>query len=70
MDRKVVNAILSLPERNRFMKGLYSWVGFKSQAVSVLIEKRQTGASKFNFRRLFALALTGLTSFSDWPLRI
>ena len=70
MDRKVVNAILSLPERNRFMKGLYSWVGFKSQAVPVLIEKRQNGASKFNYRRLFDLALTGMTSFSDWPLRI
>ena len=70
MYRKVVNAILSLPERNRFMKGLYSWVGFKSQAVPVLIEKRQNGASKFNFRHLFALALTGITSFSDWPLRV
>ena len=70
LDRKVVNAILSLPERNRFMKGLYSWVGFKSQAVPVLIEKRQNGTSKFNFRRLFDLALTGMTSFSDWPLRV
>jgi polyisoprenyl-phosphate glycosyltransferase len=70
LDRKVVNAILSLPERNRFMKGLYSWVGFRSQAVPVLIEKRQNGISKFNFRRLFDLALTGMTSFSDWPLRV
>lgn len=70
MDRKVVNAILSLPEQNRFMKGLYSWVGFKSQAVPVLIEKRQNGSSKLNYRRLFDLALTGVTSFSDWPLRI
>ncbi|WPJ97704.1 glycosyltransferase family 2 protein [Coraliomargarita algicola] len=70
MDRKVVEAILSLPERNRFMKGLYSWVGFKSQAVPIVIDQRQSGTSKFNFKRLFDLALTGLTSFSDWPLRV
>jgi glycosyltransferase involved in cell wall biosynthesis len=70
MDRKVVDAILSLPERNRFMKGLYSWVGFKSKAIPVLIEKRTEGYSKFNFSRLFDLALTGITSFSYWPLRV
>ncbi|MGZ0657577.1 glycosyltransferase family 2 protein [Coraliomargarita sp. W4R53] len=70
MDRKVVDAILSLPERNRFMKGLYSWVGFKSQAVPVVIDQRKKGESKFNYKRLFDLALTGLTSFSDWPLRV
>ncbi|WP_269526685.1 glycosyltransferase family 2 protein [Coraliomargarita parva] len=70
MDRKVVNAILSLPERNRFMKGLYSWVGFKTKEIPVLIEARNSGSSKFNFRRLFDLAVTGLTAFSDWPLRV
>jgi len=70
MDRKVVDAILSLPERNRFMKGLYSWVGFKSQAVPVEIDQRNGGESKFNYKRLFDLALTGLTAFSDWPLRV
>jgi polyisoprenyl-phosphate glycosyltransferase len=70
MDRKVVDAILSLPERNRFMKGLYSWVGFSSQAVPVVIGPRKRGSSKFNYKRLFDLALTGLTSFSDWPLRV
>ena len=70
MDRQVVDAILSLPERNRFMKGLYSWVGFKSQAVPIVIDQRQNGKSKFNYKRLFDLALTGLTSFSDWPLRV
>jgi glycosyltransferase involved in cell wall biosynthesis len=70
MDRKVVDAILSLPERNRFMKGLYSWVGFKTQAVPVVIDPRNCGQSKFNYKRLFDLSLTGLTSFSDWPLRV
>lgn len=70
MDRKVVDALISLPEHNRFMKGLYSWVGFKSLAVPVEIHSRHSGTSKFNFKRLFNLALTGLTSFSDWPLRM
>jgi glycosyltransferase involved in cell wall biosynthesis len=70
MDRKVMDAILSLPERNRFMKGLYSWVGFRSKAVPVVIDPRFSGDSKFNYRRLFNLALTGLTAFSDWPLRV
>lgn len=70
MDRKVIDAILSLPERNRFMKGLYSWVGFKSKAIPVVIDPRHSGESKFNYRRLLDLALTGLTAFSDWPLRV
>lgn len=70
MDRKVVNAILSLPERDRFMKGLYSWVGFRSLAVPVRIAPRHHGTSKFDYRRLTGLALSGLTSFSDWPLRM
>ncbi|MBK1830334.1 glycosyltransferase family 2 protein [Verrucomicrobiaceae bacterium R5-34] len=70
MDRKVVDALRALPERNRFMKGLFSWVGFKTKEVSVVIEKRHGGASKFNYRRLLALAFTGLTSFSDFPLRV
>lgn len=70
MDQKVVHALRSLPERNRFMKGLFSWVGFKTKEVPVVIEKRHSGDSKFNYRRLLALALTGLTSFSDFPLRV
>jgi glycosyltransferase involved in cell wall biosynthesis len=70
MDRKVVDALCSLPERDRFMKGLYSWVGFKSLAVPVKIEPRHGGASKFNYRKLIGLAMSGLTAFSDWPLRV
>jgi glycosyltransferase involved in cell wall biosynthesis len=70
MDRKVVDALLSLPERDRFMKGLYSWVGFRSLPVPVRIEPRHGGKSKFNYRRLATLAISGLTSFSDWPLRM
>ncbi len=70
MDRKVVDALCALPEHNRFMKGLYSWVGFRSIAVAIELEPRQAGASKFGFRGLFKLAMTGVTSFTDWPLRM
>ncbi|MDA7888838.1 glycosyltransferase family 2 protein [Akkermansiaceae bacterium] len=70
MDRKVVDAICSLPERNRFMKGLYSWVGFKTLKIPITLDQRTSGLSKFNIKQLFGLALTGLTSFSDFPLRM
>jgi len=70
MDRKVVNALLDLPERNRFMKGLYGWVGFRTSGFPIEMAPREAGNSKFGFRRLAQLALTALTSFTDWPLRI
>ena len=70
LDRCVVMALRQLPERNRFMKGLYSWVGFSSIAVPFDVHTRNAGNSTFNFRSLYKLALTGLVSFSDLPLRI
>jgi polyisoprenyl-phosphate glycosyltransferase len=70
MDRKVVDALCSLPERNRFMKGLYGWVGFRTLAIPVEIDRRGAGASKFNTRGLFRLGFTGITGFTNWPLRI
>ncbi|WP_430436732.1 glycosyltransferase family 2 protein [Oceanibaculum nanhaiense] len=70
MDRKVVAALNQLPERNRFMKGLFSWVGFRSLAIPVRIAPRRIGRSSFSFLRLAELALTGITSFSNVPLRI
>jgi glycosyltransferase involved in cell wall biosynthesis len=69
-DRRVVDALRSLPERTRFMKGLYCWVGFKSIGVPYRPAPRHAGKSQFNFWRLFKLAVTGLTSFTDIPLRI
>lgn len=69
LDRRVVNTLRGLPERSRFMKGLYSWVGFRSVAVPFVYGERHAGSSKFNFSRLFDLAMTGLTSFSAFPLR-
>jgi glycosyltransferase involved in cell wall biosynthesis len=70
MDRKVVDALCALPERNRFMKGLYAWVGFRALAIPVELQPRGGGSTKFGFRRLLKLGITGLTAFTDWPLRM
>ena len=70
LDRKVVDALKALPERHRFMKGLYAWVGFKTAALPFVPEDRAAGSSSFNLRRLGSLALLGLTSFTNLPLRV
>ena len=70
MDRAVVSALLSLPERNRFMKGLYAWVGFHAVALPYVPGERAHGRSHFNLRRLLSLSLIGLTAFTTWPLRL
>ena len=69
MDRTVVQALLQLPERNRFMKGLYAWVGFPSEPILYTPQSRQHGESHFSAWRLIRLALAGLTAFTTWPLR-
>ena len=69
MDRAVVNALRSLPERRRFMKGLFAWVGFKTVIVEYEREARSAGHSKFSGWRLWNFALEGITSFSTVPLR-
>ena len=70
MDKKVVNALRDLPERNRFMKGLYAWVGFNSTAIDYEPLPRADGQSNFGFRGALSLALTGLMAFSVTPLRL
>ena len=70
MDRKVVDALRKLPERRRFMKGLFAWVGFKQTTIDFVVEPRKTGKTAFNPRRLWLLALEGITSFSTVPLAI
>jgi glycosyltransferase involved in cell wall biosynthesis len=70
MDRSVVDALLRLPERNRFMKGLYAWVGFNTEAIQYVPDIRQHGESRFNALTLLRLALAGLMSFTTWPLRL
>ncbi len=70
MDRRVVAALNALPERNRFMKGLYAWVGFRTEFLPYTPQARSAGTSSFSMRRLIRLALTGVTAFSNLPLRI
>jgi glycosyltransferase involved in cell wall biosynthesis len=70
LDRKVVDAIKQFPERSRFMKGLYAWIGFKKVGVPFTVEKRAAGKSSWGFVKLTELAMTGITSFSDVPLRV
>ena len=70
MDRQVVNALLSLPERNRFMKGIYAWVGYKSIGIPYFPLDRTHGESTFSKIKLAQLAWTGVTSFSVMPLRL
>ena len=70
MDRRVVEALRRLPERNRFMKGLFAWVGFRSVGVPYTRRPRGTGDAKIRVHGLWRLALDGITSFSTLPLRI
>lgn len=70
MDRQVVDALASLPERNRFMKGLYAWVGFNCTAIDYEPLPRADGQSNYGFRGALSLAVTGLLAFSVAPLRI
>lgn len=70
MDAKVVQAIQSFSERTRFMKGIYAWVGFSKIGVPFKVEMRAAGKSRWGFSRLTELALTGIISFSDIPLRV
>ena len=70
LDRKAVDALRALPERARFSKGLYAWVGFRSIGVPFEVAEREHGQSKFRFRKLFSFAFDGLSSFSTVPLKI
>jgi polyisoprenyl-phosphate glycosyltransferase len=70
LDRKVVDVICRMPERNRFMKGLFAWSGFRQAAVEYDRSEREHGKTKFNYWRLWTLAIDGITSASTAPLRI
>lgn len=70
MDRRVVAEINRLPERNRFVRGLRSWVGFRQVGLPYERQSRRAGSSKYTVGRLFKLALDGLISFSWIPLRL
>ncbi|MFN4124739.1 glycosyltransferase family 2 protein [Pannonibacter indicus] len=70
LDRAALDALKSMPERARFMKGLYFWIGFRQKQIPYEPAERTAGASAWNMRRLFGLALNGLTAFSTVPLRL
>jgi polyisoprenyl-phosphate glycosyltransferase len=70
MSRRVVDALLRLRERHRFMKGLFAWVGFSSKAVLYDRAPRYAGRTSWNYWRLWNLALEGITSFSVMPLKV
>jgi glycosyltransferase involved in cell wall biosynthesis len=70
LDRKVVDVIRVMPERNRFMKGLFAWAGFRSASVPYTRAARTVGTTKFRYWRLWTLAIDGITSASTVPLRV
>ena len=69
MSRRAVDALLRLRERHRFMKGLYSWIGFRQAEVPYVRAPRAAGTSKFNYWRLWNFSIEGFTSFSIRPLQ-
>ena len=70
MSRNVVEALKKLPERGRFMKGIYAWVGYKSIGIPFDVQERAAGESGWGYRKLTSLALSGITSFTTIPLRL
>ena len=66
----MVDVIRAMPERNRFMKGLFAWAGFQQAAVRYHREERTVGKTKFNYWKLWTLAIDGITSASTVPLRV
>ena len=70
LDRKVVEAIKQLPERTRFMKGLFSWVGYRKTTIYFERKPRFAGKTKWNYWKLWNFALDGITAFSTLPLKV
>lgn len=69
MSRRTVDALLQMPERCRYMKGMYAWIGFPTTVIDYDRAVRAAGKTKWNYFALFGLALEGITSFSTAPLR-
>lgn len=70
MNREVVDILKAMPERNRFVRGLASWVGFRQSSIRYARDRRHTGKSKYTLWKLAKLAFDGVTSFSRFPLRL
>jgi glycosyltransferase involved in cell wall biosynthesis len=69
VDRRVLNAALTMRERNRFLRGMFSWVGFKQTGVRFVRQGRYAGSTKYPVTKLATLAVDGIVSFSNVPLR-
>jgi glycosyltransferase involved in cell wall biosynthesis len=70
LSRRAVDALNQLPERNRFMKGLFAWIGFRQVTLDYHRDARAAGKSKWRYWRLWNLALEGITGFSTAPLKV
>jgi glycosyltransferase involved in cell wall biosynthesis len=70
ISRRAAQALLQIPERHRFMKGLYAWIGFPQKAIPYSRHARFTGRSKWNYWQLWNLAIEGITSFTIIPLKL
>jgi dolichol-phosphate mannosyltransferase len=70
IDRKVIDNLKAMPERNRFIRGMVSWIGFRQTSVSYVREERLSGKTKYPLFKMIKFALTGLTSFSLVPLQL
>ncbi|WED23616.1 glycosyltransferase family 2 protein [Vibrio sp. JC009] len=70
LSREVVDRINELPERNRYMKGIFAWPGYKQTSIQFERDARYLGETKWNYFKLFGLAMDGISSFSIRPLRI
>ena len=70
LDRRVVDVIKGLPEKDRFMKGIYAWAGFKTTTIEFNRDERVSGDTSFNYWKLWNFALTGITSFTTFPIRL
>ena len=70
LDRRAIEALKTLRESNRYTKGMFSWVGFKKKEITYKRDPRAAGETKWNYFKLFNLAIEGITSFTTSPLRI
>jgi polyisoprenyl-phosphate glycosyltransferase len=70
MDRKVVDALNSMPEHNRFIRGLTSWIGFKQTGITYVREAREWGETKYPLKKMVRFAMDAVTGFSYFPLQV
>jgi len=70
MDKKVVKVLTKIPDRSRYLRGLRAWVGFQQVPFRYERQRRRAGTAKYTYRKLFLLALDGMISFSEMPLRL